>query len=156
MPAETVRQIGRDVELAAADMDLAGTRLAEGNDAGVQTMHERAEGHQVERALGKNVEPAFHDAGILRQLVVAGQNSFRSDSSAKSPPVSRVRQRLPSDATGFDMPAPPCPPGSTRRRGYRRRGRTGYSRMTGWASCRNSEIHSPASCRSSVVPPRNS
>ena len=40
---EAVRQIGGDIELAAADVDLALAGLAEGDDARIQTMHQRAE-----------------------------------------------------------------------------------------------------------------
>ena len=36
--AETVRQVGRDVKLAAAHVYVAFGGLAEGDDAGVQTM----------------------------------------------------------------------------------------------------------------------
>jgi hypothetical protein len=50
LQAEAVGQVGRDVELAAADVDGALGGLAEGDDAGVQAMDEGAEGEEVESA----------------------------------------------------------------------------------------------------------
>ena len=51
LQAEAVGQVGGHVELAAADVDLALGGLAEGDDARVQAMDQRAQRHQVQRAL---------------------------------------------------------------------------------------------------------
>ena len=44
LQAEAVRQVGRDVELAAADVDLARGRLAERDDSRIQPMDQRRPG----------------------------------------------------------------------------------------------------------------
>ena len=43
---ETIGQIGRDIKFAAADVDVAMGCFAEGNDAGIKPMDERAEGQE--------------------------------------------------------------------------------------------------------------
>jgi len=53
---EGVGQIGRDVEFATADVDLAFRGLAEGNDAGVDAVHERAQGDDVQSAVGTDIQ----------------------------------------------------------------------------------------------------
>jgi hypothetical protein len=58
--AETVGQIGRDVELAAADVDVAVGCLAERDDARIQAVDERAEGQEIQRAFLRNVQTSFH------------------------------------------------------------------------------------------------
>src|SRR5437588_1869048 len=58
--AEAVREVGRAVELAAADVNLALGRLAEGDDARINPVHERAERDEVERTAGKKVQTVFH------------------------------------------------------------------------------------------------
>ena len=50
LQAEAVGEVGGDVELAAADVDLALGRLAEGDDAGIETMDQGAQGHKVQAA----------------------------------------------------------------------------------------------------------
>src|SRR5579872_7349528 len=47
--AETIRQVGSYVELAAADVDLAFRGFAEGHDSGVQAVDQRAQRYEVER-----------------------------------------------------------------------------------------------------------
>jgi hypothetical protein len=54
--AETIGQIGRDIELAAADVDVAMRRFAERDDAGIEPMDEGAERHEIERAGFGNVQ----------------------------------------------------------------------------------------------------
>ena len=51
LQAEAVGQVGGDVELAAADVDVAVRRLAERDDAGIEPMDQRAEGHKIQRAI---------------------------------------------------------------------------------------------------------
>ena len=51
LAAETIRQVGGHVELAAADVDLALRRLAKGDDARVEAMDQRAEGQEVQGAV---------------------------------------------------------------------------------------------------------
>jgi hypothetical protein len=48
--AEAVRQVGGHVELAAADVDAALGRFAEGDDARIEPVHQRAQGDQVQGA----------------------------------------------------------------------------------------------------------
>ena len=43
---ETVGEIGRNIEFAAADVNLAGRRFAKRNDARIQAVHQRTEGNQ--------------------------------------------------------------------------------------------------------------
>ena len=56
--AEAVRQVRGAVEFAAADVDLALGGLAEGDDARIEAMDQRAQREQVQRAAGWNVETA--------------------------------------------------------------------------------------------------
>ena len=58
--AEAIGHIGGDVKLTAADMYVAMRGLAEGNDSWVQTVHQGAEGHQVQRASRRNLERQTH------------------------------------------------------------------------------------------------
>ena len=60
LEAETVGQVGGDVELAAADMDFALAGLAEGDDARVKAVDQRAQGHQVKRATWRDIQAIFH------------------------------------------------------------------------------------------------
>ena len=53
---EAIGQIGGDVELAAADVDVAFRGLAERDDAGVQAMHQGAERQEIQRPAGGNFE----------------------------------------------------------------------------------------------------
>ena len=55
LQAEAVRQVGRHVKLAAADMDLALGGLAEGDDARIKAMDQRAEGHKVKRSTLRDI-----------------------------------------------------------------------------------------------------
>ena len=57
---EAIGEIGRDVELAAADVDVAMRRFAERDDAGVEAMDEGAEGTEIECALCGDVETVVH------------------------------------------------------------------------------------------------
>src|SRR5438094_5227510 len=50
LQAKAIGEIGRDVELAAADVDVAVRGFVEGDDARIETMNERAEGDKIERA----------------------------------------------------------------------------------------------------------
>ena len=54
-------RLAAHVELAAADVDLAFGRLAEGDDAGVETMDQSAEGHKIQRALFGDIQAMFHN-----------------------------------------------------------------------------------------------
>ena len=60
--AEAVRQVGGAVELAAADVDLALGGLAEGDDAGVQTVHQCAQGNEIQRGIRTDVQTMTHFA----------------------------------------------------------------------------------------------
>ena len=64
LQAEAVGQVGGDVELAAADVDLALGGLAEGDDARVEAMHQRAEGHQIQRAILRDIQTMIHDDSV--------------------------------------------------------------------------------------------
>ena len=46
--SKAIGEIGRDVELTAADVNLALGRLAKRDDAGIKAMHEGAEGKEIE------------------------------------------------------------------------------------------------------------
>jgi hypothetical protein len=54
--AEAIGQVGGAVELAAADVDLAFGRLAERDDARVQTIHQRAQREEIQRAVLTNIQ----------------------------------------------------------------------------------------------------
>ena len=54
LEAEAVGEVGGAVELAAADVDLALARLAEGNHAAVEAMHQGAERNEVQGRVGRN------------------------------------------------------------------------------------------------------
>ena len=54
--AKAIGQVRRDVEFAAADVNLALVRLAERNNAGIKTVNQRAERDQVELAFGGDIE----------------------------------------------------------------------------------------------------
>ena len=58
--AEAVGEVGGAVELAAGDVDLAARRFAEGDDAGVEAVDERAERDEVQRALLLDVQTVTH------------------------------------------------------------------------------------------------
>ena len=60
MQAETIGEISRHIELAAADMDLAFGGLAEGNDAWIEAVDERAEREEIERASWANIQTVVH------------------------------------------------------------------------------------------------
>ena len=60
LQAEAVGEVGGDVELAAADMNLALGGLAEGDDAWVQTMNQGAQGHQVQSASRRDLKRKTH------------------------------------------------------------------------------------------------
>ena len=57
---KTIRQVRGDVEFAAADVDLAFGGFAEGNDAGVQPMDQRAQRNEVEASAVRNIQSVFH------------------------------------------------------------------------------------------------
>ena len=57
---EAVGEIGRDVEFAAADVNIAMSRLAEGDDPWIETMDEGAEGKEVQRASRTDIQTIFH------------------------------------------------------------------------------------------------
>ena len=65
--AEAVGEIGRHVEFAAADMDVAMGRLAEGDDAGIEAMDQGAKGEEIEGAVRADIQAVFHDnnCGLL-------------------------------------------------------------------------------------------
>ena len=60
LQAEAVGQVGGDVELAAADVDLALGGLAERDDARIEAMDQGAEGHEVQRAIRTDVQTILH------------------------------------------------------------------------------------------------
>ena len=60
LQTKAVRQVGRDVELAAADVNLALGRLAKRNDARVQTVDQCAQRQEVQRALVPNFQTIAH------------------------------------------------------------------------------------------------
>ncbi len=59
--AEAVGEFGGDVELPAADVDLALSRLAERDDARIKPMDQSAEGQEVQRASLKDVQATHSD-----------------------------------------------------------------------------------------------
>ena len=65
LQAEAVGEVGRDVEFAAADVDVTVSRLAERDDARVKTMNKSAEGQEVQLARGGDVEAVFHNVGDM-------------------------------------------------------------------------------------------
>src|SRR5450759_3001957 len=60
--AEAVREIGRDVELTTADMDVAMVRFAEGNDAGVETVDQGPQADKVQGTRFGDVQAVVHCA----------------------------------------------------------------------------------------------
>ena len=62
-------RLAAHVELAAAHVDPALGRLAEGDDAGVEPVDERAEGQEIQRAVGTDVQAVFHCRLLMRLLV---------------------------------------------------------------------------------------
>ena len=62
--AKAVRQVGGDVELAAADVDLAAVRLAERDDPRVQPVDQGAQGHEVQRAVLKDIQTILHSSSL--------------------------------------------------------------------------------------------
>ena len=60
LQAEAVRQVGGDVELAAADMDLALGRLAKGDDSRVQAVDQGTERYEVQSAVRTNFQTHVH------------------------------------------------------------------------------------------------
>ena len=68
LQAEAVGQVGGDVKLAAADVDLALGRLAERDDARVQAVDEGAEGHKVQRATLTDIQAMLHDDVVLGMM----------------------------------------------------------------------------------------
>ena len=56
LQAEAIGQVGGDVEFAAADVDLALGRLAEGDDARVEPVDQGAEGHKVQRPILRDIQ----------------------------------------------------------------------------------------------------
>ena len=60
LQAEAIGEIGRAVEFAAADVDRARGGLAERDDAGIEAVDERAEGHKVQGAARGDVQAVFH------------------------------------------------------------------------------------------------
>ncbi len=61
LQAEAVGEVGGDVEFAAADVDLAFRGLAEGDDAGVETMDQGAEGQEIQRPTLGDIQAKLHD-----------------------------------------------------------------------------------------------
>ena len=57
---EAIREIGRDVEFTAADVDVAVGGFPEGNDSGIETMDQCAEGQEVQGAVRTDVQAVFH------------------------------------------------------------------------------------------------
>jgi hypothetical protein len=74
---EAVGQVGGAIELTAADVDLAFGRLAEGNDARVEAMDQRAERDEIQRAFGVaprglcgvDVKSVFHKFSFLYHVI---------------------------------------------------------------------------------------
>src|SRR5439155_10989539 len=60
--AEAVRQVGGDVELTTADMDLALARLAKRDEPRIQAVDKGAQGHEVQRALLTDVQTVLHSS----------------------------------------------------------------------------------------------
>ncbi len=58
--AEAVCEVGRDVELAAADVNVGMCGLAERDDAGIDAVNQRAKREQVQRAFLRNLEAKGH------------------------------------------------------------------------------------------------
>ena len=56
---EAIGQIGRDIEFAAADVNVALSRFAERNDSRIEPMHQRAERNEIGRRL---VEYSSHSS----------------------------------------------------------------------------------------------
>ena len=63
--SEAVREVRGHIEFAAAHMDLALARLAERNDTWIQAMNQSAEGQQVERAIGADIQTIAHPYLLL-------------------------------------------------------------------------------------------
>ncbi len=58
--AEAVGQVGGAVELAAADVDLAFSRLAERDDPRIEAVDKRAEGDEIQRAFLTDIQTVLH------------------------------------------------------------------------------------------------
>ena len=63
--AETIGEIGGAVEFTAADVDSAFRGFAEGDDAGIKTMDQGAEGQEVQRAFFGDVQAIFHSIFLM-------------------------------------------------------------------------------------------
>ena len=76
--AEAVREVRRAVELAAAHVDGARRGFSERDDAGVEPVDQRAQGEEVERASGRNLEGLSHGSGVtLAQRAAADAGGRR-------------------------------------------------------------------------------
>ena len=58
--AEAVREVGGAIELAAGNVDQALGGLAERDDSGIQAMDECAQGHEIQGAVGTNLQTMTH------------------------------------------------------------------------------------------------
>ena len=70
LQAEAIRQIGGAVELAAADVDLALGRLAEGNDARIEAMDQRAQGEKIQCAFWFDIQSVFHWVLLFQMIEI--------------------------------------------------------------------------------------
>ncbi len=124
-------RLAAHVELAAAHVDRALRRLAEGDDAGVEPVHERAEREEVERAVGADrrgpaswsVTPLAHGPVTWRPATRCGtsprglstrgtcaRRSSRAGPGSGWPAAARCGRRRSTRATrasaGTGMPSP--------------------------------------------------
>jgi hypothetical protein len=76
---ETIGEIRRAVEFAAADMDVAVRGFAERDDAGIKTVDERAEGKEVERAGFTDVQAVFHSRMLVVMVEQFGRGAAMMD-----------------------------------------------------------------------------
>ena len=57
---EAIGEIGRHIELAAGNMDIAMSCLAEGDNARVKSMHQSPERQKIQSAVWADVQNLFH------------------------------------------------------------------------------------------------
>src|SRR5579884_924281 len=60
LKAEAIGKIGRDVKLAATNMDAALGRFSEWDDAGVEPVYQRTQRKKIECAFSANIQTVFH------------------------------------------------------------------------------------------------
>src|ERR1039457_4625192 len=99
--AETIRQIGGDVVLPAADVNLALGRLTKWNHAGIQAVNQRAERQQVEGAVLTNYKRFAHDIPFIASKACGGRSEGRAKLFGEGRPRRRFWEMAPKFLGGM-------------------------------------------------------